>query len=298
MTLVSAAVAAPACGALIASVDQLFQERESNGVLTWFQDGKMKSIAVEWNACSVTVRQDRHAMKAIYLGEDGQLVQFDGQCFQEMPSIGTIDRAGPLRAILDVNAKYTLAVGAALQVHRSEDGVDWQPETVPLLPGEQSINLGLESLAYFSENEVYAVGWEGLLCLRTKAGWERINSPTNCDLFDIACTPDGIVYAVGDNGTVIRGRGTAWKIVEHDLTHDKLWSVACFKGRVFIAGMSLLYEVIGDDLVPVAPPGAEAFPSSVYRLSTTVEALWSMGMKELVEFDGSRWRPLLSCFDR
>ncbi|QPF74119.1 hypothetical protein G8A07_15155 [Roseateles sp. DAIF2] len=296
MTLVSTALVGPACGALITSVDELFQEREPNGVLTWFQAGKMKSIAVEWNACSVTVRQEGSAPKALYLGEGGQLVQFDGQAFLDLPSVSARGLAGPLRSIRTVGARCTLAVGTALQVYRSDDWVDWRSEAIPLLPGVQAVDLGLESLAHFSEDEVYAVGWEGLLCQRSKGEWQRIDSPTNCDLFDIACASDGVAYAVGDQGTVIRGRGSVWTAIEHGDTEEKLWGVACLDGRVFIASMNLLYELVGENLVPVEPPDDEVFPSSVYRLTAAGSTLWSAGMKELFEFDGSRWTPLLSFF--
>ncbi len=297
MTLVDARLIAPASGALIVSVDELFQQDEPNAVLTWMEAGKLTSTPVEWNACSVDVSPAHPYSQAIYLGEDGQLALFDGQGFQELPAIEEARQKGPLRSIKTIDANLTLAVGTVLQVYRSHDGTLWKSETIPLLAGEQAVDLSVEAVSAFSSDEVYAVGWHGLLCLRTPTGWVRLDAPTNLDLFDLTCAEDGSVYAVGDEGIILKGRGDTWALIEQDLTREKLWGVACFAGRIFVSDMRMLYEIVGEDLIPVAPPDDEVFPSSTYRLRTAEGALWSAGGKELFEFDGQRWKPLLSFFD-
>ncbi|WP_025810231.1 hypothetical protein [Pseudomonas chlororaphis] len=298
MTLVDALPVAPGSGALIVSVDELFQQDEPNAVLSWLEAGKLTSIPVEWNACSVDIRQIHPYPQAIYLGEAGQLVQFDGQDFHELPSIEGVEQQGPLRSIRSIGMDFTLAVGTVLQVYRSRDWTLWEAETIPLLPGEQAVDLAVEAVAAFSSDELYAVGWQGLLCRRTAVGWERLNAPTNLDLFDLVCAEDGSAYAVGDEGIILKGRGDTWALIEQDKTCEKLWGVASFAGRVFVSDMRLLYEIVDNDLIPLSPPDDEVFPSSTYRLKTTEGVLWSAGGKELFEFDGQRWKPLLSFFDR
>ena len=294
MTLVDARLVAPTNGALIVSVDELFQQDEPNAVLTWMEAGKLTSIPVEWNACSVDAHPTRPYSQAIYLGEAGQLALFDGQGFQELPAIEDAGPKGPLRSIKIIDAGITLAVGTALQVYRSHDWTLWKPEAIPLLPGERAVNFTVEAVSAFSSDEVYAVGWQGLLCLRTPAGWVRLDAPTNLDLFALTCAGDGLVYAVGDEGIILKGRQDTWTLIEQDQTREKLWGIACFAGRVFVSDMRMLYEIVGEDLVPVAPPDDEVFPSSTYRLRSAEGALWSVGGKELFEFDGQRWLPLLS----
>lgn len=296
MTLVTARVIAPGCGALVVSIDELFEQGEPNAVLAWLEMGKLQSIAVEWNACSVAVRPSP-SPSALYLGEFGEIVRFDGSSFHEQARIAGVEQQGPLRSIKEIDPQYTIAVGTALQVYRSGDWVSWTPERIPILASESLADLGIESICGFSANEAYAVGWDGLLCCRRRSGWYRIDSPTNVDLYDVICADDGFVYACGDEGTLLKGRENSWKLLEQEVTREKLWGLTYFAGRIFISSMHLLYELIDDQLMVVAAPDDGLFPSSTYRLSTAGGVLWSAGTKELYEFDGERWTLLVSFFD-
>jgi hypothetical protein len=202
-----------------------------------------------------------------------------------------------MRAIREIGSSYTLAVGTALQVYRSVDWYSWEAESVPLLAGEEVTDAGLEAVSAFSAEDVYAAGWEGLLCHRDGKGWRRVDSPTNLDLYDVHCAADGFVYAVGDEGTVLKGRGSAWSVVEQSETADKLWGVSELAGRIFVSSMHVIYELLDGQLVPVTTPEDEVAPSSIYRLTAAKEVLWSAGTKELYEYNGSVWTPLLSFFD-
>lgn len=296
MTLVSAQAVAPGCGALMVSVDELFKQEEPNAVLVWLDDGKLKSIAVEWNGCAVAVRSDPRP-SALYLGEFGEIVRFDGNSFHEQSRIEGVDGRGPLRVIVKVNSLYTLAAGTALQVYRSTDWIGWTLEDVPSASSEPKADLSIESACASLAAECYAVGWEGLLCWRHKGTWRRIDGPTNIDLYAVTCAPNGLIYACGDEGTIIKGRAEAWEMIEQDVTREKLWGLTCYAGRVFVSGMHVLYELVDDRLVTIPAPDDGYFPSSTYRLVSSGGVLWSVGTKELFEFDGARWTPLITFFD-
>lgn len=296
MTLVAARVIAPGSGGLVVSIDELFELDEPNAVLTWLEKGKMRSRAVEWNACSVAI-QAGLPPTAIYLGEFGEIVRFDGTSFREQARIVGVEQQGPLRSIREIDPQHTIAVGTALQVYRSDDSAGWTPEQIPISGSESLTDLGLESISGFSVDEVYAVGWEGLLCCRRRGAWHRIDSPMNLDLHDVYCADDGLVYACGDQGVILKGRGSSWQLLEQEITREKLWGLTCCAGRIFISSMHLIYELADDQLNVVAAPDEGLFPASAYRVSAAGGVLWSAGTKELYEFDGKVWTLLVSFFD-
>lgn len=289
MTLVDAQVVSSRTGAIVASVDELFESDEPNAVLCYMQAGKMRSHPVEWNSVSVCCGNDG---TALYLGEFGELVAWDGAQFVELGSIPGVVDIGPLRCIRYVQPGLYIASGTGLQAYSSPDGRNWTREQVAGADDE----LSLEAVAQLAD-ETYAVGWAGAIWRRRGRAWDPVDSPTNLDLFALAAGCDGYMYACGDEGTILKGRADSWSVIEHDATKEKLWSVACFKGRTLFSGMQLLYELVGDQLELLAAPEDAPFPTSTYRLRVAGETLWSMGPKQLFEFDGAQWLPLLDAFD-
>lgn len=67
-------------------------------------------------------------------------------------------------------------------------------------------------------------------------------------LAGVCLGPDDLLYACGQRGVVLRGRGRHWSVVEHTDTSEDLWSVCAFQGRVFAVSTRMLYEVTGTAL--------------------------------------------------
>lgn len=296
MTLVAACPVGSGRGALAVSVDELFRAEEPNSVLAWLEEGRLISNAVEWNSCALVAPGCN--FDAIFLGEFGEVVTLLDGRFREQKRIAGPVEIGPLRALARCGPTHLFAAGTGLQIYESVDGKTWTAESVPSTDEESKVALAIEALYTLGPGETYGVGWEGLLCLRDRSSWRMLTSPTNLDLYAITGTADGVVYACGDEGAIVKGRLDSWQLIDHDTTREKLWGIASFRGRVLVAGMQLLYELIDNTLVVVEPPEFGPFPSSLNKLVTNGNTLWSVGPKELFEFNGTHWTPLLSFFEK
>jgi hypothetical protein len=97
------------------------------------------------------------------------------------------------------------------------------------------------------------------------------------------------VYAAGQGGVLVSGRGDAWTPVdwEDEVTAD-LWDMCWFQDRLYVATMSGLYTLDANRLVPV-DYGAMG-PVTGYSLSAAQGVLWSIGKTDVASFDGTAWR--------
>jgi hypothetical protein len=215
------------------------------------------------------------------LGIDGETGILRGMNLEE-GSVG----AQSLYAVAST-ASGLHAVGVGGQHFASQDGASWKPyDTTRPRKGPL-----LEAVAAIDDDEVYAVGAEGSVVLATRGRSTLIETPTNVVLASVCLGPDDLVYACGQRGVILRGRGRHWSVVEHTDASDDLWSVCAFQGRVFAVSTRLLYEVTGTSLRTVEMRGDR--PTSFYHLSSCGdEALLSVGQFDVSLFDGERWRNL------
>ena len=146
---------------------------------------------------------------------------------------------------------------------------------------------GFEAIDGFSEQDLYAVGWQGEVWHCAKGRWERQSSPVNIILSAVCAAGDKLVYACGQSGTLIRGRAGAWEQINTDGVVDDLWDVRWFEGKLYVASMSTLYVLFPDGLHPV-DFGKEA-PRSCYKLTDAQGVLWSVGQENVFSFDGKAW---------
>lgn len=295
-TFVAGKAIAPGRGVLIASIDELYEQREPHSLLISVDEGRAVGALVPANCCSVDARLAERRVEAVFLGEDGELWRFDGLAFRALPPVlGATDLQGPLRSICIAPWGY-LAIGSALQAYGSADLSAWQPID-SLLAGEKDLvhTLGYERICIAGEDVAIAVGWKGLGArFHRRMRAERLDLPTNLDLYDVAATANGEVYACGDEGIVLRGDANAWRMIPNDITGERFWGVAAFAQRRFVSSMHMLYEVKPDGLQQVDYADEDLPPSYTYRLSTGEDVLWSIGTKQLVEFDGKNWRELIA----
>ncbi len=200
---------------------------------------------------------------------------------------GPVDR-GPLRELRTIDGKV-YAVGPARQAYRRDAKDTW----VRIDQGAQDPNVQIweksfHSIDGFSERDIYTVGWEGEIFRYDSETWKQQTSPTTLALYRVCCAGDGVVYACGQNGVLLRGKGNDWEMVSQTATKDDLWGLEFYKGKLYVASMHALYKLVGDDLVLVDFGGCPR-PSSFYGLAAGDGLLWSVGAKDIVEFDGDTW---------
>jgi hypothetical protein len=298
MTIVDGCVHRAGSGPLILSVDELFHQDESHAILAYLTPSGFSTISVPWTACSVSLQREGTETKAVYLGESGEIVIFDGTGFVSGSPVPVDDDAGPLREVRSIAHNFFVAVGTGLQAYCTEDMVRWRLiEPWKAMPAALRAEFGLESIAGFSAQDLYAVGWDGLLCRSDGHSWRQVPSPTNLDLYRVHCASDGAVYACGDEGILLQGRGDIWSVIEQDITTEKLWGLSYFDGRLIVSSMNFLYECDAEGFRQIVSPEEYAFPDSTYRLDSNANVLWSIGTKQLFEYEKSDWSRLLSMYE-
>lgn len=252
-------------------------------LLTW-QKGKWRNYLVDWIANSVCVRS-RPREQVVMIGEDGEYLVGGGGgdlIEGEIPiDTGPSKKRGPLRAVRAIEG-VPYAVGMGGIVFRQDQPNQWvrADDGIPK-------NQNLESIAGFSNDDMYAVGRKGIIWHFNKGAWHRVDSPTSVILTSVCCAGDGNVYACGLDGTLVSGRRGAWHIIKQEDVVDDFWDIAWFKDKLYISTMTNVYELNGNKL---KDSFGKDSPKTAYHLSCADGVLWSIGEKDIMESNGKRWK--------
>jgi hypothetical protein len=193
---------------------------------------------------------------------------------------------GPLRAVRIV-AGRTFAVGTNVQVYEREPNGVWRDVGPDAAQAAAFPRNHLEAIDGFSPGEVYAAGRQGVIWHYDGKQWHPVETPTNLALTGICCADDGKVYACGQCGIVVVGRGDRFQVVGPDRPLADLWDIRSFKGKIYTTTTQALM-VLGDDgLLPCLPAMREA--TTFYSLAVSDGVLWSFGAKHLLRSDGVNW---------
>jgi hypothetical protein len=145
---------------------------------------------------------------------------------------------------------------------------------------------GFEDLCGFSEDEIYAVGWQGEIWQWDGKAWTQRKSPTDV-ILTAACCSDGVVYACGQDGTLVRGRHDKWERVDIAPVSWDLWDVCAFDGKVYLASMDELVMYDNGAIGPV--DFGDDPPRTCGKLTHAKGVLWSVGTSDVLSFDGKAW---------
>lgn len=244
---------------------------------------------LKWTAGSTCVaRIPKDQMIAV--GEHGNVaVLGSGENYEEriITKTDSPEKRGPIREVREIGGK-AYAVGMDRQVYRRDGRSSWvcvdgNMRKAPAL----DVVFGFESIHGFSEQDMYAVGWHGEMWRYDGKAWKEIASPTNLLLTRVFCAPGGTVYACGQRGMLLRGSKSIWEVVEHRSTQEDLWDLQWFEGKLYLSTTSLVYTLEKDALVPVAMD--DEVPEACYHLDAADGIMWSIGPKDVIQFDGKSW---------
>lgn len=274
----------------IATHDAAISEGYADSILFTLYLGTVYAGTVPWLACSGSVCQVP-AERFLMLGTDGS-VEASGGGTKNEESIATcgVDpkKRGPLREIRGIAKGRAYAVGTCRQAYLREGEDQWRCIDQSAQVGDTPItDTSFESIDGFSEQEIYTVGWEGEIWQYDGALFTQRNSPTNLALYKVRCAPDGFVYACGQLGTLLRGRDDQWEIIEHESTREDLWGMEVFDGQVYVSSTHFVYRLGDGKLTPV--DFGDDVPQTCYHLSAADGIMWSIGPKDVMQFDGSSW---------
>jgi hypothetical protein len=248
-----------------------------------------------WSVCSVTPCQ-APSTQAIAISPSGFVCALDEDGLHEESMIGAdtphqrpADR-GELREVRGIAGGHAYAVGAGGQVYRRDCVGEWVCIDQAARIGTAMRETNFESIDGFSESDLYAVGSGGEIWHYDTNAWRQLPSPTERTLHSVRCAPDGWVYACGDKGTVVRGRGDQWTLAAESPTDDDLWKLEYFADTVWVASPCTLYTIRGSALTEVA--FGPTPPASIVQLSVADGLLWSFGAREIHCFDLTEWSVL------
>lgn len=142
---------------------------------------------------------------------------------------------------------HGVAVGDLGQVFWTEDaGATWKLEQAPS-------DMALLDVAMVGER-VIAVGQQGLIVIRDGEGdWRQVESNTTERLLSVDAAPNGLAYAVGSFGTVLRSTdtGETWQAAAPDWEQFSSGATTGFSGASGAPTMNAV-QLLGENTVLLA----------------------------------------------
>ncbi|GAA0903735.1 hypothetical protein [Virgisporangium aurantiacum] len=175
----------------------------------------------------------------------------------------------------------------AYRQHRGQAGWTRIDQTCFVPRRSLSAAVGFTSVAGFSPEEIYAVGWNGEIWRFDGAVWHQAPSPTGLLLKGVVRDPAADeVVAVGLDG-ILRGRYDRWRIVGQTVT-KALNDAVAFRDVVYLSGSDGVYRLNGDAVERVELVSTGEVTTS--SLAAGGGVLWSAGRSDLFRTgDGVNW---------
>lgn len=284
-------------GYIVVSNDSLAKKEVAHSQLIVWSKGEWSDLGTKnWLTHAIAIAK-KPLQQMIVVSEFGQVVATGSKDVHEEEvrdgEISTEGR-GPLRRAANIgNSVYVC--GMNRQVYKRVDANKWVCIDKSMRPADKEGVVGFEAIAGLSEDDIYAVGWEGEIWHYDGAKWQKEKSPTKLILTGVAVADGGIVYACGQMGTIIKKENGEWKIVaKKENPQDDLWDIKWFRGKLYISSMSWLvvYNEQKDSLEPV--DFGTLNPQTFYHLSVADGIFWSIGAKDILSFDGKKWSRVFS----
>jgi hypothetical protein len=256
---------------------------EHTAVFEWDPLAGWGGYDLSWTSSSACVCEEPKE-QLVVVGRMGEfLVLGQGEHYEGVIQTRSKRSADPppLRGARSIAGK-AYAVGMNSQVFRRDDRTTWTPLGDGLEAGTD-----FEAIDGFAANNLFAVGWKGAIRRFNGRRWSVVDSPTNVILTGVCCAKDGVVYACGQAGTVLRGVGERWEAIKQEDTDEDFWDVEGFGNDVYFSTTRFLYRLSSNRLTLVKF-GRDA-PKTCYHLSARDGVLWSIGERDVMAFDGKKW---------
>ncbi len=241
-----------------------------------------------WRAVGfATVKPPGQHRVAVAVGSKGQYFEVDPESLEER--MGQISPAASgIRCVASWDhAIYAAGMGRVVLRRISCD--NW----VELGPSDDDVGedeiVGFEDIDGFAANDFYAVGWQGEVWWCDGKVWKQLDAPVSGKLNAVTCGNDGLVYAVGDNGIMIRGRDEQWEALETGRP-ENLMDVGFFDGEVHVVTNFRIFKLVDDRLVPADNFESGDMPEDCLYLHEAEDGLVAMGSKNLFRLHEGVWK--------
>jgi hypothetical protein len=278
--------------------DAAEEGRAVTGFYLWDEDDPdpddkwmVYDTVVSWRAQGMaTVKPEFGRRLTIAIGTRGQYFEVEPESMDEAE--GTlVGRPGPLRRLVSI-AESFIAVGMGRTVLQRESRGRWNEIGPGTLAEDENKVIGFEGVDGYSLEDLYTAGWAGEIWHRAGESWERIDSPTNANLNAVACAPDGSVYIVGDDGSMVVGDGREWRFVDTGRA-ENLQDVAEFDGELFVVTDFQILRLTEEGLIAEDRFANGDAPTTCLHLLRAADGIISLGPKDLFRFSGGFWERIL-----
>lgn len=275
-------------------IDDLMEQGTPNSSFFVMDDDSWEQYdtSVGWPAISMaTVKPIGGKRTVVAISPQGDFWEVETSISKERT--GSIKKPpGHLRSLAVVDQVF-YACGMGRTVLMRNTAGNWTSIGPPTTPDVGDSVVGFEDLAGYSSKEIYAVGWQGEIWIFEKSRWRQLDSPVSANFNAVCCAEDGNVYIVGDNGSMLRGRGDSWSVLDTGIGLN-LMDVAFHEGDVYVVTDFHILKLEGDTLVQddqFADPGDR--PATCLYLMKAEDGLVSMGPKDLFRRQAGSWERLV-----
>lgn len=164
--------------------------------------------------------------------------------------------------------------------------------TLPMPTGDHGLNNGgFDVIDGFNANDIYCGGGKGDLWHFDGFQWAQCVVPTDMYIESICCAGDGFVYVGLQSGSVMRGRGTKWKVIYIGALSLPFKDMVWYDNRVWCTSDYGVW-VIEDGKVaePDLPPEVRACSGN---LAVGDGVMLLAGMYGAIVYNGKKWTPLV-----
>jgi photosystem II stability/assembly factor-like uncharacterized protein len=140
-----------------------------------------------------------------------------------------------------------------------------------------------------SGSDVYVVGLQGYMAHFDGTAWTTIELPVDQHLEWVRCVGEDEVWVCGHNGTLLKGNAKSGFISLSGLDDQQTFvCLTKFNNSVYLSAEEGLFVYDGKAISLVKSklkPGIQ----DAWRLDQVDGVMWSVGVTDLVRFDGRKW---------
>lgn len=281
---------------VIAQADELSNAGRPNSTLMkWVRhDQKWYDFHINWFVTRMWVLQQPE-LQVFAAGPNGRvnIGTLQGDYQEEIdPSENGPRLHGDIRDLRFIG-DHIYAAGMGRQIYRRESRNQWIHKDIGILQPISTTDVkGFNSIDGLNEDDILAVGFGGEIWHLLKGKWHKIESPTNVILNKVRVIRKDTAFACGQKGTLLRGIGGKWGVLDHRSTEDQIWDMEWFDNTLFLATDESLFRLMPDDtLDQVDMKLGEEVTCGFLHANDGV--LLSVGRKHICwTKDGIKWIPI------
>lgn len=273
-------------GWVVMAIDDLAAQEIEHSAILRYREGNFEAVCLKMFRTRTALWLPGRN-EVVFVADNGECATIDAEGVDRDEYVTTSQRSprntGHIRAATRL-VDDVIVVGMQRQVYRRDASGKWSDMMQGLPESSAEGVSGFECVVAVSPDEIYAAGWRGEIWMFDGQVWRHVDSPTNQIITAMCISPSGNILACGRNGLLLSGRHNTWQITHEGACPTDLWSIDGSTGRVFAAGLRHLF-LLNENGAELIDTDAQSFG----ELCHGAGELWSMGQKDFLAFDGTKW---------